>query len=95
MIFQNSGEIVFEGNAYFTPGCKIINSGRLVFGNNFDMKARTAIICFGENVLVSWDCLFIDTDIHSIFNKDMQKQINPLAQIYVESMYGLVVALQF
>ena len=70
--------MIFHGKAYFAPGTKIVNDGVMVFGKEFDMKARSAIICdesisFGDNVLISWDVLIMDTDMHSIYDENGEK----------------------
>ena len=79
----NEGTIEFNGKAVFGKGCKISNSGRLVFGDNFTVNGTTSIVCkkameFGNNVLISWDCLIMDTDFHKIckYGDKNQTQIN-------------------
>lgn len=81
LIWDNTGVITFKGNAYFCPGCKIVcmNSGHIVFGNEFSCNAYTKIICnneirFGDSCMISWDCTFLDTDFHKIIENE--KQIN-------------------
>lgn len=76
----NEGTIEFGGNAVLGKGCKISNSGSLVFGDNFTVNGTTSIVCkkamqFGNNVLISWDCLIMDTDFHKIRKCEDEKQI--------------------
>ena len=44
MLFQNTGEIIFNGKCYLSPGCKIVNTGTISFGDDFSMKPRSTII---------------------------------------------------
>lgn len=72
-IFSNSGLIEFNGYCHLGSGTKISNTGKLVFGNNFNITANSSIVChdnieFGEDVLCSWNCMIIDTDFHYIDN---------------------------
>lgn len=79
------GELIFEGRAVFAPGTRIVNSGKIIFGENFDMKASSTVICeeaivFGKDTLISWECLVMDTDFHTIYDgakKDGNKLNNP------------------
>lgn len=79
-IWCNSGIIEFYGNTHFGQGTRLSNSGRIVFGNNFCVNANSTIVCvkeiiFGENVLVSWDVLIMDTDFHKIYLKGNDNSI--------------------
>ena len=72
---QITGNIQFKGNASIGHGSSISVSGNLEIEDNFTITAESKIICkkeikFGENCLISWDCLFMDTDFHKINNKD-------------------------
>lgn len=76
-IWQNSGEVVFNGKAHIGSGCKIsVNNGALlVFGADFCVTGNSQIICckeieFGNGCLLSWDILIMDTDFHNIINAD-------------------------
>lgn len=84
------GELIFDGRAVFAPGTKIINSGTIVFGENFDMKASSAIICekdivFGKDALISWECLIMDTDFHNIYDgvEENDKRVNNPEKIFI------------
>ena len=55
--------------------------GNFIFGNDFTTTAKCNIICekkisFGDDVLISWDTLFMDNDFHKIFNKDGDTVVN-------------------
>ncbi|HUH33987.1 MAG TPA: hypothetical protein VLZ28_08525 [Daejeonella sp.] len=82
-IWEVSGTVVFEGKAYIGNGCKISVSenARLVFGNNFAMTAESSIVAqkeirFGDDCLLSWDVLVMDTDFHKMLDEE-GKLTNP------------------
>lgn len=57
-------------------------------GENFTITAETSIVChkkikFGNNVLISWENLFMDTDFHKIKNKEKNNIINEPKEIYI------------
>lgn len=74
-LFKNSGTINFAGKAEIGAGSRIANSGNLIIGDRFIITAKSSIVCkkailFGDEVLISWDCLVMDTDFHKIFTSD-------------------------
>lgn len=76
-IWQVFGKVVFKGRAQIGHGSKISvgKNGTLILGNNFRITAESAIaahkkIEFGENCLLSWDILIMDSDFHTIKNKE-------------------------
>lgn len=78
-VWQNRGKIVLKGSAFLGSGTKLSNSGTIIFGNKFSISGNTTIICgnqieFGESNLISWDCLFMDTDLHDIIGPDGKKK---------------------
>lgn len=73
-----NGKIYFEGKAKIGYGSKISNEGTLILGNNFQISAASTIICrkkikFGENNLIAWDSVIMDTDHHHIYNFNEEK----------------------
>ncbi len=75
--FGAGGEIVFNGKARFGNGVKVSVNGKLMIGNNLVVTAESTILCnkkivFGEDCLVSWEDLIIDTDFHKILVLDEQ-----------------------
>jgi len=75
-IWQLYGKIVFHGTASIGHGSKISvgKSGVLSLGKNFRITAESAIIShlridFGNDCLLSWDTLIMDTDFHKIQNE--------------------------
>ena len=74
-IFKNSGKIIFNGKCRIGHGSKLsVNRNAVItFGKDFSISAETSIVCnkkisIGNNVLISWDCLLMDTDFHNIYN---------------------------
>ncbi|MGN7822198.1 acyltransferase [Chitinophaga sp. 22536] len=72
-IWEVSGEVVFKGKAVIGHGSKISvrKGGILSLGDNFVISAETSIVvttnvAFGNNNLLSWDILVMDTDFHLI-----------------------------
>ena len=72
-VLEINGDIVFKGNALIGSGSKISvgENGLLIFGDNFVLTAESKIICFkniifGDDCLLSWDILIMDTDFHKI-----------------------------
>lgn len=83
-ILQNSGTIIFNGKANIGHGSKINveSTGVLEFGDNFIMVAESSIIvtkrvAFGNNCLISWNNLFMDTDFHRIVDENDMIINNP------------------
>ena len=77
-MWQNNGEIIVHRDVRLGSGTKLVNGGLLELGANFGTSASTTIICydsmkFGDDCMISWDCLFVDTDLHPI--KDESNEI--------------------
>lgn len=81
--FCENSTIEFKGSASIGHGTKIsvqLNA-KLVIGDNFCITANSSIICankieFGDNCLMSWDVLVMDSDLHKILD-DNSTVINP------------------
>jgi acetyltransferase-like isoleucine patch superfamily enzyme len=76
-IWQNNGTVIFNGCANIGSGTKIsVNNGGIVnFGDKFCVTGASTIICskqieFGNECLLSWDILIMDTDFHKIINTE-------------------------
>lgn len=74
-IWEVSGKVIFKGKARIGQGVKIsINkNGCLEIGENFVVTAETEMISqshikIGKDVLISWNCLIMDTDMHTIIS---------------------------
>lgn len=88
-IIDFRGDIVFNGRTNIGHGSKLsVNKGGiLTLGNNFRVSAESKIVCskkitFGDDVLVGWECLIMDTDFHKIYSED-NVQINPDREISI------------
>lgn len=78
-IWENSGIVHFNGKASIGHGSKLSigKCGILTVGNNFVITAESQIICnknitIEDNVLISWQCLIMDTDFHDIFQNKIK-----------------------
>lgn len=74
-VWEVSGEIVLEGKVGLGSGSRISVAPKAVlkFGNNFTMTGNSSIVCqkeisFGDNCLLSWEILIMDSDFHKISN---------------------------
>ena len=86
-IWQMSGMVCFGGKASIGHGSKISVRGNLFLGDGFNMTAESTIVCakeirFGDDCLLSWDILVMDTDEHPLYNKENER-INPDKAIIV------------
>ena len=73
-IWQVSGRVSFGGKASIGHGSKLSVRGDLKLGADFNMTAESTIVCakeitFGNDCLMSWDVLVMDTDEHPLFNR--------------------------
>ena len=80
-IWQVPGHVRFRGKARIGHGSKISVEGELTVGNGLIITAESAIVAhrsvtIGSDVLISWDVLIMDTDLHDIFDRE-DKLINP------------------
>ena len=86
-IWQVSGKVSFGGKASIGHGSKLSVRGHLCLGADFNMTAESTIVCakeirFGDDCLLAWDILVMDTDEHPLY--DMENQhINPDKPILV------------
>ena len=81
-IWEVKGKVIFNGIANIGHGTKISvgPKGLLTLGYCFNITAESTIVCFndiaiGNDSLISWDCLIMDTDFHNIYLSD-GKRIN-------------------
>lgn len=82
-IWEVTGTLIIRGEANIGRGSKISigKEGILTLGNKFTISGNTELICqkeitFGDNCLLSWEILMMDTDFHHILNEKGEK-INP------------------
>ena len=86
-IWQVSGTVSFGGKASIGHGSKISVRGNLILGAGFNMTAESTIVCakeirFGDDCLLAWDILVMDTDEHPLYNMENER-INPDKAILV------------
>ncbi|MBO7630073.1 MAG: acyltransferase, partial [Bacteroidales bacterium] len=86
-IWQVSGTVRFEGKAGIGHGSKLSVRGHLNIGADFNMTAESTIVCadnitFGNDCLVGWDVLVMDTDEHPLYDKKGER-LNPNRPIVV------------
>ena len=86
-IWQVSGTVSFGGKASIGHGSKLSVRGDLKLGAGFNMTAESTIVCakeitFGDDCLMAWDVLVMDTDEHPLYNKENER-INPDKPIIV------------
>ncbi len=88
-IWDVHGTVVFKGDMVIGQESRIIvgSEGTLVFGSHVLITARTSIVAYhfielGDQCLLSWDILMMDTDFHSV--SDYQGDIlNPTAPVVI------------
>ncbi|WP_460939614.1 LbetaH domain-containing protein [Spirosoma humi] len=91
IIWENhGGEVIFNKNCVMGNGAAISigENGTLNIGENFKSTVRCKIIAyklikFGENTLVGWDCLFVDTDFHALTNIETGNKMLAVAPIII------------
>ncbi len=89
-ILDISGILHFKGTAILGKGTRIsINPhGKLRFGNQFYNSAKMQIVCnncieIGDDCIISWDTLIMDTDLHETKNTRFGSINNKDGYIYI------------
>ena len=74
-IWDNKGQVVFKGKARIGHGSRFVvgEAGKLELGDNFQCTSTLSLICYksvkmGQNVLISWETLIMDTDFHRVLD---------------------------
>lgn len=74
-IWEVRGEVILDGKVSLGSGSKIsvASDAVLRFGDNFSMSGNSSLVCqknisFGNDCLLSWDILVMDSDFHKILN---------------------------
>lgn len=75
------GEMHIGKKVRLGQGIRLAISGSVTFGDNFAISANSSIVCrknivFGDNVLISWDCLIMDYDHHNIYSIENNSLLN-------------------
>lgn len=76
-MWEAMGKLIIKGKASIGRGSKISigNEATLTLGDNFTITGNSEIICqkdvtFGDDCLLSWDILIMDTDFHKVLTLD-------------------------
>lgn len=69
---RKPGKVVFEGRCSLGSGTRLNVHGKLRFGNGVQINGNSNICCLsdmeiGDGSLISWECLFMDSDFHKIY----------------------------
>lgn len=82
-IWYLQGDIYLGENVRISSGVKIScsSAGQMYFGKNVSVNVNSQIICmnsiyFGENTMISWDDLIMDSDFHAIESGGIEGQIS-------------------
>lgn len=86
-ILKITGDIYFNGKTKIGVGARIMVSGKLTLGDNFDITGNAMIICakeisIGNNTMIAWQSILMDSDQHSIFDATA-KRINEDKPIFI------------
>lgn len=85
---SDGGEISLGDHIKIGTGSKLHVQGKLFIGSESNFTGEATIICnkevsFGEQCLISWQTLFMDSDLHRITDSTNQ-QTNSDKPIYIE-----------
>lgn len=71
-----NGCLEFQGRVHIKKGlaCYIADQAQLIFGDQVSLQERNEINCikkiaFGTGSLVSWGCIFLDSDFHPTYSR--------------------------
>lgn len=89
-MWEVHGTLVINGKACIGRGSRISigKAGKLTIGKDFLITGRSTIISqkeitFGNDCLLSWDILIMDTDFHSIIDSQKNNIINQPLPIHI------------
>jgi acetyltransferase-like isoleucine patch superfamily enzyme len=89
-VLEITGKIIVRGHVRIGHGSKIIvtKKGLLDLGNNFMVNSESTIIATNKitiknDVLLSWDILIMDDDLHQIIDNDSLVHINKSKEIVI------------
>lgn len=85
-----SGTLYVYGRASIGQGCclEVGEKAVMILGRDFIVTGRSVILCtnritFGDECLLSWDLLIMDTDWHSVISTADNRILNPSKPINV------------
>jgi len=80
VVIDLRGELVVADSVTIGRGTlvRVEKSGKIIIGSGVAIGARTILFCedsiiIGDHTITSWDCQIMDTDTHSIQDKDSLK----------------------
>lgn len=70
---HDGGSVRFGHNIKIGTGCRLFVNGSLTIGDKCNFSGESSIIChdsvtFGKRCLISWQTLFMDTDLHQVID---------------------------
>ena len=70
---SREGKLIFNGNTFIGSASRLCVHGTLEFATDVNVTGRSDFICYknikiGSGSLISWNCLFMDTDFHKVFS---------------------------
>ena len=73
-ILKVTGTIHFKGKTKIGVGARIMVAGDLTLGKKFDITGNSTLICakkitIGEDTMIAWQTVIMDTDQHNIYNE--------------------------
>jgi len=74
-ILKITGTLHFKGKAKIGIGARLLVSEELHVGNNINITGDAMIICakkisIGDDTMIAWQSIIMDTDQHNIYNTD-------------------------
>lgn len=87
-VIDITGRIIFRGSAFIGNGNRFQIKGTLILGKNVSIVADNIIrainkICIGDNCVIGFTNLFMDSDFHKIYNLEDNKTINENEKIVI------------
>jgi len=93
-VFNILGTVEFNGKASFGRGSSLSvgKQSTLSFGDNFAITANSTIVAsggknvtFGDDCLLSWEILVMNTDFHKIYQEETKELVNAPRDITVKN----------
>lgn len=89
-VWQVRGGVFIHGQTIIGRGCRISvnDNAELILGDNFVVNGDLELVCnkqirIGNDCLLSWGCLIMDTDFHTISTLYGNDALNPDSSIMI------------
>lgn len=85
----NRGILIFKGKANFAVGSVInVTNATVEIGNNFSTNDRFTLsseigMKIEDDIMIGWNCTFIDGDGHKIFDTVIDERVNTPKDIHI------------